>query len=151
MWQQFYTRLMSPVSNKELTQDVLHLHSARKLSVTEIKLLTLGTWRHPGCECWMLMTFFVFSSMIMMCLSVFPLESVRLHVKRRLRHTCRCLFSCLLTAASSQTVQQGIDWEIPLWSPLCSPSELSPFLPASVLPLLESAEPRPFITSIFGF
>lgn len=40
--------------------------------------------------------------------------SVASHVNQLLRHICRCLFSCLLTATGSQTLQQGIDSEIPL-------------------------------------
>lgn len=57
----------------------------------------------------------------------YPLRSVclfsgrALHVNRSLCHICRCLFSCLLTATGSQTVQQGIDSEMPLWSPHVPP------------------------------
>lgn len=41
-----------------------------------------------------------------------------LHVNQPLRHICGCLFSCLLTATSSQTVQHGIDSEYPFDLPM---------------------------------
>lgn len=78
---------------------------------------------------------------LLVCLFVYTLRSVC--VKRQsfackpgLRHICRCLFSCLLTVTSSLTVQQGIDSEIPLWSPHVPPLNPLPLcLPPSFLSL----------------
>lgn len=87
-----------------------------------------------------LITFiFVFLCVIITCLHVSPrcvytLEWVcskaakLLYVNQSLHHIYLCLFSCPLTANSSQTVQQGTDYKTPPLISPCSPFELSPSL-----------------------